>query len=177
MHRQKLFLYVLVCGVSAALLAGQAPPSHATLSVPPHVQTILNSITASQLKGDLSFLASDALEGRYTPSPGLDVAAEFIASQFRAAGLEPGGDQDYFQTAAMVDRRMPKAQSDMTVQDGDQTFTVSAQSITISDANQAVNIDHAPVLVFSKPDPDCHQGCGLDRQSRRGFTASFGGSS
>src|SRR5690606_34504440 len=46
-----------------------------------------------------SFLASDALEGRGTPSRGLDIAAEFIASQFRGAGLEPLGDDGYFQTA------------------------------------------------------------------------------
>jgi Zn-dependent M28 family amino/carboxypeptidase len=40
------------------------------------------------LRGDVSFLASDFLEGRATPSRGLDVAAEYIASQFRAAGLQ-----------------------------------------------------------------------------------------
>ena len=30
---------------------------------------------------------------------GLDIAAEYIAAQFRRAGLEPAGDNDYFQTA------------------------------------------------------------------------------
>jgi hypothetical protein len=39
------------------------------------------------------------LEGRGTPSRGLNIAAEFIASQFRRAGLEPAGDDGYFQTA------------------------------------------------------------------------------
>src|SRR6516165_7693892 len=62
----------------------------------------LDSITPDALKGDLSFLASDALEGRATPSRGQDIAAEFIASRFRAAGLEPAGDDGYFQTAKMV---------------------------------------------------------------------------
>jgi Zn-dependent M28 family amino/carboxypeptidase len=51
------------------------------------------------MRGHLSFLASDALEGRATPSRGLDVAAEYIAAQFRRAGLEPAGDDGYFQTA------------------------------------------------------------------------------
>src|SRR5262249_17680946 len=41
----------------------------------------------------------DTLQGRATPSPGLDAAAEYIASQMRKAGLEPVGDDGYFQTA------------------------------------------------------------------------------
>ena len=65
---------------------------------------MLSAIRPEELKGDLSFLASDTLQGRFTPSPGLDVAAEFI-------GLEPGGDQDFFQLAHMVDRHMPRAKT------------------------------------------------------------------
>jgi hypothetical protein len=71
--------------------------------VPPGIRAALNLIQPNELKGDLSFLASDALEGRYTPSPGLQIAAEFIASKFRAAGLEPGGTDGYFQVAQMVE--------------------------------------------------------------------------
>jgi hypothetical protein len=59
----------------------------------------LDGVSAESLKGHLSFLASDALEGRRTPSRGLDIAAEYIAAQFRRAGLEPAGDDGYFQTA------------------------------------------------------------------------------
>jgi hypothetical protein len=59
----------------------------------------LHRISADSLKGHLSFLASDLLEGRGTPSKGLDIAAEYIAAQFRRAGLEPVGDDGYFQTA------------------------------------------------------------------------------
>ena len=59
----------------------------------------LDRITADSLKGHLSFLASDLLEGRDTPSRGLDLAAEYIAAQFRRAGLEAIGDDGYFQTA------------------------------------------------------------------------------
>src|SRR5262249_12525836 len=53
------------------------------------------------LRGHLSFIASDALEGRGTPSRGLDIAAEYIAAQFRRAGLEPVGDEGYFQTTSL----------------------------------------------------------------------------
>ncbi len=50
------------------------------------------------LRGHLSFIASDALEGRATPSKGLDMAAEYIAAQFRTAGLEEV-NESYFQLA------------------------------------------------------------------------------
>jgi hypothetical protein len=66
----------------------------------PTVQQISSRLTANDLKADVSFLASDALQGRGTPSPGLDIAAEYIAAQFRRAGLEPAGDDGYFQTAS-----------------------------------------------------------------------------
>jgi hypothetical protein len=56
-------------------------------------------VSAENLKADVAFLASDTLQGRATPSPGLDAAAEYIASQFRKARLEPVGDDGYFQTA------------------------------------------------------------------------------
>jgi hypothetical protein len=62
----------------------------------------LDGVSADSLRGHLSFIASDLLEGRNTPSRGLDIAAEYIAAQFRRAGLEPAGDvgsKDYFQTS------------------------------------------------------------------------------
>ncbi len=66
-------------------------------------QAALQRITANSLKGDVAFLASDLLEGRDTPSAGLNIAAEFIAAQFRRAGLEPiAPDGSYLQTASMV---------------------------------------------------------------------------
>src|ERR1700681_1074587 len=62
----------------------------------------LDRITAQSLQGHVLFLASDLLEGRDTPSRGLDIAAEYIAAQYRRAGLEPVGDEGYFQTASFV---------------------------------------------------------------------------
>lgn len=57
-----------------------------------------DGITAAQLKKYLTFIASDELEGRDTPSRGLDIAAMYIADHLESWGLKPAGDNGtYFQ--------------------------------------------------------------------------------
>jgi Zn-dependent M28 family amino/carboxypeptidase len=55
-------------------------------------------VSEARLRTDLAYLASDELGGRRTPSKGLDAAAEYIASAFKEAGLQPVNDS-YFQLA------------------------------------------------------------------------------
>lgn len=73
----------------------------AAVALTPDQQIVVGHITADSLRGHLSFISSDLLEGRNTPSRGLDIAAEYIAAQFRRAGLEQVGDHDYFQTVQL----------------------------------------------------------------------------
>lgn len=47
-----------------------------------------NVITPELIQSYLSYLASDQMKGRNTPSPELDSAASFIADQFRGMGLQ-----------------------------------------------------------------------------------------
>src|SRR5215475_10035236 len=71
-------------------------------AIPSEIRAALDHVSVDSLRGHLSFIASDLLEGRNTPSRGLDIAAEYIAAQFRRAGLEPAGDvggESYFQTS------------------------------------------------------------------------------
>ena len=57
-----------------------------------------DGITAQQLKNYLEFIASDELEGRDTPSRGLDIAAIYIAQHLKQWGIKPAGDNGtYFQ--------------------------------------------------------------------------------
>jgi hypothetical protein len=46
---------------------------------------------AQRVRADVEFLASDLLEGRDTGSRGYEIGALYVASQFRAIGLQPGG--------------------------------------------------------------------------------------
>jgi hypothetical protein len=77
---------VFVC----ALASGQLPAPE---------QAAIDRISADSLRTNLSYLASDALEGRGTPSHGLDLAADYIVKQFQDAGLEPAAGDNYFQVA------------------------------------------------------------------------------
>src|SRR5829696_9004473 len=57
-----------------------------------------DGVTANQLKEHLTFIASDELEGRDTPSRGLDIAAMYIAQHLGTWGIKPAGDNGtYFQ--------------------------------------------------------------------------------
>lgn len=58
----------------------------------------IDGITARQMKEYLTFIASDELEGRDTPSRGLDIAALYIAQHLASWGIKPAGDNGtYFQ--------------------------------------------------------------------------------
>lgn len=93
----------LICIVGAFSIAPWQPRAANTsgFHMTDEVRTSLDLISSRHLRGRLSFLASDLLEGRQTGSRGLDIAAEYIASEFRQIGLEPAGDDGYFQTAEM----------------------------------------------------------------------------
>ena len=71
----------------------------------------LPSISSANLKADLSFLSSDILAGRSSPSLGLNIAAEFIVSRFRGTGLLPGGVSGYFQPVILENNVAKKPQS------------------------------------------------------------------
>jgi len=53
-------------------------------------------ITAKRMKDYLTFIASDEMEGRATPSRGLDTIAKFIGMNLSLWGFKPAGDDDSF---------------------------------------------------------------------------------
>jgi len=81
--------------VPARIVSSQTAPA---VSLSAEEKAVIERVSEDSLKGNLSFIASDLLEGRATPSRGLDLAAEYIAAQFRRAGIEPAVDNGYFQT-------------------------------------------------------------------------------
>lgn len=117
------------------------PPS----TITPENQAVLARISADSLRGHLSFIASDLLEGRATPSRGQDIAAEYIAAQFRRAGLEPVGDDGYFQTAQWVQTSANTEGFVLTVQQAEQTVNVSPSQVTFA-WDQAMQLSRAALF-------------------------------
>ena len=100
--------------VSGKRRAGVRVVSEESVGLTPAMRIVIGHIKADSLKGHVSFLASDLLEGRDTPSRGLDLAGEYIASQFRRFGLEPAGDNGTYFHSMVVrpeDPESPKSRN------------------------------------------------------------------
>jgi hypothetical protein len=52
-----------------------------------------DDLLAQRLEAHINFLASDLLRGRQPGTPGYDIAAAYVASQFAQSGLAPAGEQ------------------------------------------------------------------------------------
>ena len=62
---------------------------------------LADRITARNIRAHIEFLADDLLEGRYTGERGYDIAARYVATQYKLLGLEPAGDAgSYLQDVA-----------------------------------------------------------------------------
>ena len=55
------------------------------------------------------YLADDALEGRFSGSRGEACAAEFVAKMFAEIGLEPAGEEGWFQSLPLASVATPHA--------------------------------------------------------------------
>lgn len=74
-----------------------------TLSWPAFAQ-VKGPIKEQNIRAELGFLASDAMQGRGSGTGYERIAAEYIGSQFRQFGLEPGGDVDSAGNKSYVQR-------------------------------------------------------------------------
>jgi Zn-dependent M28 family amino/carboxypeptidase len=63
----------------------------------------------------VTFLANDAMKGRDTGSAEHRKAAEYVADQFKRAGIEPGGTIGYFQPVSFRSRRIMEDQSSLAL--------------------------------------------------------------
>lgn len=94
-----LILLFVLSGIPARVSAqAKAKPGKSTAAPVKPTFGNTDGITAEQLKNHLEFIASDELEGRDTPSRGLDIAALYIAQHLKRWGIKPAGDNGtYFQ--------------------------------------------------------------------------------
>ncbi len=118
------------------------------------------------IKDDVSFLASDAMEGRQTGSYGEQKAAEYIAGRFENLGLEAKGTEAYFQTFSFKPKTDPHQEVNYTVKDGDSTIT-GTNVIGYMD-----NKAKSTIVIGAHYD---HLGLGAEGSLHRGETAIHNG--
>ncbi len=103
-HFLKRAALVCALGVGTASPARfQAQKLH-TFDATERQRTVLPASLEPEVHADMNFLADDELHGRGSATRDEHIAALFVASQLRALGLEPGGDNGTFlQKSALPD--------------------------------------------------------------------------
>jgi hypothetical protein len=93
------------------------------------VEAAMHAIQGASIRADMGFLADDLLEGRGAATRGHEIAAKFMASQFEAMGLQPGGDHgSFFQVVPLRSIRVDEAKTSFTmIRDGKEQALVSRQ--------------------------------------------------
>jgi hypothetical protein len=87
---------LLVVYFPASYAQRPSDKSKKPVSVTATSQRGTDTIAAAQLRDYLTFIASDEMEGRDTPSRGLDTTAKFLALNLARWGFKPAGDNGTF---------------------------------------------------------------------------------
>ena len=111
-------------------------------------------IEPDALLGHIKFLAADDLKGRANGSEGLEKAADYIAEQFKAAGLQPGVNGGWFQPFELSAGLTIGRDNSLSIQSSGKTVTLTLGAsyyplaATGSDKTPSVKLDRLP-LVFA----------------------------
>src|SRR5438552_715978 len=114
MRKFQSYLLILLLIISSALptAIAQRRDGRAKTTSTSLTARGVEMISAAQLKDYLSFIASDEMEGRDTPSRGLDTTAKFLAMNLSRWGFKPAGDDGrYFQKIALSRDVIDKAET------------------------------------------------------------------
>jgi Zn-dependent M28 family amino/carboxypeptidase len=92
------FFFSLLFFVPNEVKAQSSPTVPAIDGLPPAARVAADSIDSEKIRAHVRFLSLDLLEGRGPGTRGSELAAEYLATQFALAGLEPAGENGtYFQ--------------------------------------------------------------------------------
>jgi hypothetical protein len=98
--------------------------------------TGVEAIDTARIKADLTFLSSDALEGRRSLERGSEVAIQWIASQFATAGLKPLVGDSYLQPVPLIEFTADRMASSLTIERTGKATTHKAPEATVNFANE-----------------------------------------
>ncbi len=98
--------------------------------MPPRLAPGYDSIEVARLKADLTFLSSDALEGRQSLQRGSEVAVQWIASEFAKDGVKPGNGDSYLQPVPLIEYQPDRERSTLSIEQGGNAETFHAPDAT-----------------------------------------------
>ncbi len=101
--KRTFFAFLLL----AAFVVQSTVFAQTAVKVTPAERKLAEGVTAKQLSDYLYFVASDEMEGRDTPSRGLDTTAKFIGMNLSKWGFKPAGDNGTFYQKIALKRDMP----------------------------------------------------------------------
>ncbi|MCX7638368.1 MAG: M28 family peptidase [Cyclobacteriaceae bacterium] len=97
------------------------------------IQEITRLITRDEVEAHLLFLAADEMRGRDTGSPEIDIAANYLATEFKRLGLKkPEVLQSYFQPVNLVNR-FPAQTGKLTI--GQEEFLFKEHFVQLEGGN------------------------------------------
>jgi len=117
-------LPLLLLGLSGLSSTPVCADSPATPAATPAIA----GAEAARIRADVGWLAADEREGRGVGTAGLVAAEEWLAARFAALGLEPAGEQGYFQAFEVPTLVVPGAATLLQI-DGQ---TVAAEGYTLA---------------------------------------------
>ena len=110
-------LAALAASVTVGLVADAATQIS---GIPSKERPGFEHLRVANLKADLYFLASDALQGRMSLQPGDEAATQWVAAEFAKAGLEPVvGNSSYLQAVSLIEYRGDRDSSFVALKRGD----------------------------------------------------------
>lgn len=108
----------------------------------------LATMSRENMRSPLSYLAADEREGRMTGSRGYDESAQYVADQFAAMGLEPGGTDGWLQPVLFITRMIDVENSGVILhkRSGDLDLEWEKDLIVYADSLRAENTIRAEVV-------------------------------
>ena len=121
-------------------------PALLFIQPPARLQTGYDSIRPPILKADLTFISSDALDGRMSLERGSEVAIQWIAGEFAKAGLKPAAGDSYLQPVPLIEFTTDRNLTSLGITYGSRRQVFHAPDAT---ANFPDEISVAAAMVFA----------------------------
>ncbi len=83
----------------------------------------LTVISRERIEAHLRYLADDARMGRFPGTPGYEESAAYVAQHFEDIGLEPGGEDGWYQQVPMLSNRIEVASARFVFHQDDEEET------------------------------------------------------